>query len=59
MVGKKFWNFQRQGGDEKFSEAGEEFFREESNFSGSGKEGNSKWRRKNNFESNIDLKVKS
>ena len=27
-VGKKFWNFQRQGGgNEKFSEAGEIFFR--------------------------------
>ena len=26
-VGKKFWNFQRQGGNEKFLEAGEEFFR--------------------------------
>ena len=26
-VGKKFWNFQRQGGNGKFSEAGEEFFR--------------------------------
>ena len=39
-MGKKFWNFKRQGGNEKFSEAGEEFFRGgESNFSGSGRGG--------------------
>ena len=56
-VGKQFWNFQRQGGgNEKFSEAGEKFFRGESNVSRSGR-GNSKLRDKNNFQNDIDSKV--
>ena len=44
------------GGNEKFSEAGEDFFKGESNFSGSGR-GDSKLRHKNNFENDIDSKV--
>ena len=48
--------FSEAGGDEKFSEAGEEFFRGESNFSGSGR-GNSKLRHKDNFDIDIDSKV--
>ena len=50
--------FSEAGGNGKFSEAGEEFFRGESNFSGSGRGGNSKLRHKNNFENDIDSKVK-
>ena len=42
-------NFQRQGRN---------FLGGESNFSGSGRRGNSKLRHKNNFENDIDLKVK-
>ena len=39
-VGKKVWNFQRQGGNGKFSEAREEFFRGGgTNFYGLGKGG--------------------
>ena len=44
------------GGNEKFSEAGEEFFRVGSNFSGLGR-GDSKMGHKNNFENDIDSKV--
>ena len=57
-MGKKFWNFQRQGGNEKFSEAGEEFFRGGSQIFLDQAGGNSKLRHKNNFENDIDSKVK-
>ena len=58
-MGKKFWNFQRQGGgNEKFSEAGEEFFRGGVKFFWIRQGENSKLRHKNNFENDIDSKVK-
>ena len=57
-MGKKFWNFQRQGGNEKFSEAGEEIFRGGVKFFWIRQGGTSKLRLKNNFENDIDLKVK-
>ena len=58
-MGKKFWNFQRQGGNKKFSEAGEEFFRGGSQiFLDQAGRGTKKLRHKNNFENDIDSNVK-
>ena len=56
-----FWNFQRQrggGGNGKFSEAGEEFFRGDQFFLDQAG-GKLKIATKNNFETDIDSKVMS
>ena len=53
----EFWNFQRRGGMKDFQRQGRDFLGGASDFCGPGR-GNSKLRHKNDFENDIDSKVK-